>query len=75
MSVRTTADEKHDLANEKIKQLINLTKYLESILDDMVDPDIWGGCDWTQDYVRSVRNYQLALTEIRNYSRNMMQGW
>ena len=49
MSVTTIADERREDVRDSLPKIdLQLIKNIEQSLEDMIDPEIWGGKDWSR---------------------------
>ena len=50
MSVQTTADDKKNLLRLKLKEIKILLSEGSDIIEEMLDPETWGGKDWNESF-------------------------
>lgn len=65
MGVITTADEKRDLAKEKLDQAYDYIKDATDLLEEAMHRDTWGSGDYSSDYKEKVDDSIDVLTSIR----------
>jgi hypothetical protein len=69
MSVMTTADTTRRTLGAKLAELRELLVDCHDLCDQMIDPDVWGGDEWNQEFLDNTDTLMNAMLEVRKLSR------
>lgn len=71
MSVITTADERRRDVRELIEPLLINVKDIIYNLEQMIDPDVWGGNEWALDFENNASKDIKRLNKLIERLREM----
>lgn len=64
MSVTTTADEIREQIQKRINYSVKILEDVNNKLNIMIDPETWGGSDWTDTFIENVNDDIFEIMKI-----------